>query len=301
VATDVLTEASAIASDHDAGAAELVARLLPLLETAIAHGPDLTRSVAQIVCAGQPAMASLWHACAAAIAALEAPGQFARMRAQLARAPAALQRAASLALHDLLDDASPQIVTLSFSSSLAAVLQDVARTRSGPEPSRGALRVVCGEGRPRFEGRRMAAALAAAGLEVTVATDAALTTCLTRASTVMVGADAIADSFWINKTGTHGLVSVANRLGVPVYVVASRDKAMPPALAARWRLPEAAAPEVWPDAPGHIRVLNRYFEPIPAELVTLFLTDAGPVAPEHLPAFVASGAAPLSRLLEMMS
>ena len=159
---------------------------------------------------------------------------------------------------------------------------------------------MCGEGRPRFEGRRMAEALAAAGLEVTVATDAALTTCLTRTSIVMVGADAIAESFWINKTGTHGLVSVANRLGVPVYVVASRDKAMPAALAARWRLPEADRAEVWPDAPGHIEVLNRYFEPIPAELVTLFLTDAGPVAPDHLPGLVTRGATAMSRLLEMM-
>jgi translation initiation factor 2B subunit (eIF-2B alpha/beta/delta family) len=86
-----------------------------------------------------------------------------------------------------------------------------------------------------------------------------------------------------------------------VYVVASRDKAMPPALATRWRLPEAGGEEVWPDAPGHVRVLNRYFEPIPAELVTLFLTDAGPVAPENLPDLVARGAPAISRLLEMIS
>src|SRR5687767_3613614 len=93
----LIARATAVAADRDAGASELLARLLPLLEEAIAAGPDQTIAVARIVCATQPAMASLWHACAAAVAEIAQPGSFARRRAELERAPRALVRAASAA------------------------------------------------------------------------------------------------------------------------------------------------------------------------------------------------------------
>jgi ribose 1,5-bisphosphate isomerase len=294
VPTDLGARAAVIAGDRDAGAAELLARLLPVLDDALGQGPDAVLSVTRLVCRGQPSMAPLWHACAAAISDAESPGRFARVRAELTRAPAALARAGGIALGQLLEGAaSPLLLTLSFSSSLASVLREV------PDPYR--LRVVCGEGRPRFEGRRMAETLAALGADVTVATDSALTSWLETASAVVVGADAIADEFWINKVGTFGLAAAAWRRGVPVYVVASRDKAMPSPMARGWQPPDADPAEVWASPGAEVSVVNRYFEAIPADLATLFLTDAGPVGPEDLQAFVARDTAAIQRLILLLS
>src|SRR5262245_22917657 len=120
-------------------------------------------------------MAPLWNACAAAVADRSRPGRFAQVRAEMERAPSALVTAAQRALDDLLpDDRTPHLLTLSYSSSVARTLSEVARQRR--------LHVTCAEGRPRLEGRRMAAELTKAGAVVTLATDAAIVAALDHAS-----------------------------------------------------------------------------------------------------------------------
>ena len=138
------------------------------------------------------------------------------------------------------------------------------------------------------------------GIDVTLTPDAALTSFLPDAAAVVVGADAIADTCWINKAGTFGLAAAAAHSGVPVYVVASRDKTMPAELAGRWRLLDAPADEVWPDAPEHVGVVNRYFEPTPNGLATLFLTDAGPIAPEDIAKLIHGSSAAITRLQALL-
>ena len=270
----LLRRAERIAGNRDAGAAELLAETLPLLADALTAGPAATRDVARVVCYGQPAMAPLWNACAAAVADRVHPGRFARARAEMERAPAALTRAASLALKDaLLGVPAPHLLTLSYSSSVVRALTALA----GECP----LQVTCGEGRPRFEGRRMAAELAAAGMGVTLATDAALTSHLDAASAVVVGADAFGATHWINKAGTRGLAAAAHLAGVPVFVVCTRDKALPDGRASGFQR-EGASDEVWPNAPAGLRVANPYFERTPVGLATLFLLESGPVSPRDL-------------------
>lgn len=138
----LIARAHAIAADRDAGASELLARVLPLLEDAIAAGPDQTVAVARIVCTGQPAMAPLWHACAAAVGEGSQPGSFARRRAELQRAPRALVRAASTALRDFLTgERAPLLLTISFSASVAETLAEVARTYALGSHAAKAVRV----------------------------------------------------------------------------------------------------------------------------------------------------------------
>ncbi len=128
---DLTARAVAIAEDRDAGAAELLQRLLLLLDDALRSGAPAAFDVSRIVCAGQPAMAPLWHACAAAVLDEDEPGAFERARRELARAPLTLARAASLAVRDLLQDApAPSIITLSFSSSVVRALLDASISSS---------------------------------------------------------------------------------------------------------------------------------------------------------------------------
>jgi translation initiation factor 2B subunit (eIF-2B alpha/beta/delta family) len=110
-----------------------------------------------------------------------------------------------------------------------------------------------------------------------VCADALLTTYLPSAAAVVVGADAVSAHHWTNKSGTFGLAAAAWFSGVPVYVVASRDKAEAEELGAEMRLP-------------------RLFEHTPAQLATLFLTDGGPVPPDQLAAVTQRFAADLRRL-----
>jgi translation initiation factor 2B subunit (eIF-2B alpha/beta/delta family) len=263
-----------IASNRDAGASELLARLLPLLAEAVSHGEAETLAVARVICHGQPAMASLWNACAAALMEHTVPGRFARVRAEMERAPAALTRAASVAMLDALQGTeSPRLLTLSYSRSVVSVLAAVG--------ARKRIEVICGEGRPRYEGRRMAEAVAS-DVSTTLTTDAALTSYLDNAAAVIVGVDAVAAQHWINKVGTRGLAAAAAQRGIPTYVICTRDKLQSEQLAGRWSSSAGPGDEVW-QAPKPVRVENPYFERVPAELATLFLMDAGFISPLHLP------------------
>ena len=274
---DLRDRAERIAADRERGASALVAELLPILDAAIADGRQTTVDVARAVCLGQSAMAPIWKICAAALADFADPGRYALRRAEFARAPRALARAASAALRDALadrDDRSRQLLTLSSSGSVAAALSAL--------PGMGIqIDVVCGESLPGGEGASMAQRLHADGIRVELVCDALLTTYLRSASAVLVGADAVETDVWTNKAGTYGLAAAAWFSGVPVYVICSRDKAAPPALGARLTSSEL-------------------FERTPTSLATLFLTEVGPVSPDALGDLVARHADDLPHLLEIL-
>lgn len=292
-ASDIVARAEEIAADRDAGASELLARLLPVLADATAAGADATRAAILAVVGRQPGMASLWNACAAAAAELRAPGTFARTRAAMERAPTALGRAAAAALADLtLDTPQPRLLTLSYSGAVRQALADFA--------GRTPLEVVCAESRPRFEGRRLAADLAAAGARVTLVTDAALASFLPGATGVVVGADAVERQAWINKVGTRALASSAATLGVPVLVLAAQDKFVPPALVPRLDLRPGPAGEVWAEPPIGLQVANPVFEATPLELAFQIVTDRGPVGPDAVASAAQRWEGPARLLLELI-
>jgi translation initiation factor 2B subunit (eIF-2B alpha/beta/delta family) len=289
---ELLDRARAIAADHDSGAAELLARLLPLLGDAIHAGGGIALDVSRIVLGGQPGMAPLWHACAAAHEEASRPGAFARARLEFERAPQALARAATNTLRDLLlDDSNVLLLTLSYSSSVRDPLATLVVEQR--------LRVVCGEGRPRLEGRRLAEALQSAGAEVTLVVDAAVTSFLDEASAVVLGADAVAADYWINKVGSFGLAAAAWHRGVPVYVVAGRHKLAPAVLAKRLLLDDGPSAEL--GVMGAFTVRNPYFERIPIDLATLVLTEAGRLAPAEVELAGNRGTAVLAKLIADMS
>ena len=158
-------------------------------------------------------------------------------------------------------------MTISSSSSVAVALTAIRATRP--------LHVSCSEGRPALEGRRLAADLAGLGVPVTFFADAAIAHALSDADAVLVGADAIAASSFLNKSGTRMLAAAASQQGVPVYVVASRDKFVGRELAARLVIRSGAPGEVWDAAPPGVAVQNPYFESTPLDLVTAVISDMG--------------------------
>jgi ribose 1,5-bisphosphate isomerase len=259
-------EIEALASDAESGASELVPRALGILRRAREQGRATLCDAARGVCSAQPGMAPMWNAAVAALADAAQPGTLARFEHRAQRSAAALRRVAL----DALRPASGQplrLVTCSFSGSVLSVLAELGSTCE--------LSVACAEGRPRFEGRRLAEALARTATTVSFYTDAALSTALRDADALVVGADAIAPAWFLNKAGSLPLCAAASLQGLPVFVAATRDKFLPPSLETALVIADHDAREVWADAPQGVLVRNPYFERVPLDLVTAILTDAG--------------------------
>lgn len=256
----------AIAEDRESGASALLGRAITVLADGLAAGIPI-RPIAREICRAQPSMASMWNAALEAIAAEHSPARFDRFASRIARAAAATARVGVEHLAGPDETGPLRVVTMSQSGSVAAVLEAVYQRRP--------LQVSCSEGRPALEGRRMATHLAQRGIAVTFYTDAAVGHALECADLVLVGADAISPDWFLNKSGTRMLAAAASVRGLPVYVVASRDKFVPKPIAERLTVREGAPQEIWDAPPEGITVRNPYFETTPLDVLTSVITDAG--------------------------
>jgi translation initiation factor 2B subunit (eIF-2B alpha/beta/delta family) len=153
----------------------------------------------------------------------------------------------------------PWIATLSASDGVLAARRALAR--AGRKP-----RVIVAESRPRLEGRDMARALAAAGLETWLVADAALPLLISQARAVWLGADAVTELGVLNKIGSYTAALAAREHGVPVWAIAMRRKLLPGGTGALG-IAEMSPAELWEDAPKGVRPRNIYFELVPTALL----------------------------------
>lgn len=249
-----------LTDDRTSSATVLAGRAETLLRESRARGPSAVRDAARHVCVAQPSMGALWNLAAAALD--PDPNLFERLAARAVRCPSAVARYALA----LLKDDVRRVLTCSRSAVVEACVRALA------------VPVVCAESRPGLEGRRLAEALAANGLPVTVVADAAIGSEFRAGDVVLVGADAIAAEWFINKTGTSQLAAAAELAGIPAYVVAGREKCVPPELARLLTLRHDDPATLWKDAPAGVGVLNPLFEKVAFERVAGVLTDSGLLA-----------------------
>jgi translation initiation factor 2B subunit (eIF-2B alpha/beta/delta family) len=125
------------------------------------------------------------------------------------------------------------------------------------------------------EGVALARDLATAGISVHLTTDAALVGWVERADLVLLGADAVCVRSLVNKAGTEAVLRAARRGGAPAYVLADSSKWLPESLAGFWRVREEAPGEIAHLRHPNIHVHNRYFEPVPLELLTGLVWEGG--------------------------
>jgi translation initiation factor 2B subunit (eIF-2B alpha/beta/delta family) len=251
-----------VAEDDTHGSAWISVRALEVLRdrAAVAETAAAVVAVARELRAARPSMAAVAN-------------RVNRVMAESDRTPAAIRRRAERAAEAALDadDAAAaraaercgaSVATLSRSGTVRAALCEAT-------PS-----VLIGESRPAREGADVAAALADDGLDVTLTTDAALSSELAGRApdTVLVGADAVlADGSVVNKVGTRGLAIAAAREDVPVYVVAAADKVRPDETMHGETGDDAALY----DGPAPVTVANPIFDRTPADLVTGVITERG--------------------------
>jgi hypothetical protein len=163
---------------------------------------------------------------------------------------------------------SEVILVSSFSKTVALALQ--AAQAAGKEPHA----IVC-ECRPSLDGRRMALELARSAIPVTLCYDAALVAHLPSADRVWLATEAIGSDALIARIGTRALVQEAERLEVPVCVLATSDKLIP---GGELALPRDAGSDpalAWHDAPASVREEQRAFESVSLDEVPRFVTEIG--------------------------
>lgn len=171
-------------------------------------------------------------------------------------------------LADLVEEGD-RFLTLSDSSTVRSGLLHAARTTS--------FSVVCLQSRPIDEGERMARILSEAEIDVTFAVDAAMAMAIQGCRAVVLGADSVGDRGIVNRIGSLPVAWVARAAGVPLWVVADGTKFLPPGFPQPLD-DDRPAEEVGRPHP-RTRVLNRYFELLPFELVEWVITEDGPLDP----------------------
>ena len=181
---------------------------------------------------------------------------------------------------------APAVYTYSASSTVQGAIEDLFAGGAW-------FRVVVSESRPGCEGTRLAAALAARGIPVELGTDAWLWGALEDEGLLVLGADTLLPTAWVNKRGSRALALRAREQGVAVVCAADTAKFLPPALAALPRSYERDPVEILADPPPSLSIANPYFEEIEWEALDVLVTERGPTRPRDLRA----GDIPVARAL----
>lgn len=173
-----------------------------------------------------------------------------------------------------------QVLTLSRSTTVKAAL------RYAQHAGRR-FRVVCAEGRPGYEGRKMAHELSDSRIPVSLIVDALALSYVSQVEVVLVGADHLTETDLVNKAGTYGLSLAAQDQKKPIYALCGSSKFLPPGYTAP---PQAPWPpeQVWPEPPSSVVVENLYFDHTPLNYMSGIVTEKGVLTTAGIEAWLAS-------------
>ncbi len=286
-----------IADDLLSGAAELALRAITNFQSVLADQenelPTAEQKKAALTFAAkgmidaQPAMAPLFHVGNDLLLAIDS----AATNEDLAeRANAALSKfentlCASVATiadisYDLIDPGE-LIFAYSFSSTVVSCLLN-ARARGR------FFRVVCTEARPSMEGRKLAARLAAGGIEVIHTFDNAMGLVLGNCSAAFMGCDCIARAGVINKVGSWMLAVACRELKVPLYALSGTEKFVTDDRMFEFERHERPGVEVWDSAPKGVAILNQQFDLVPFDLLAGLVTEKGILKEKDIEPYLAN-------------
>ncbi|XP_072284253.1 translation initiation factor eIF2B subunit beta [Pyxicephalus adspersus] len=172
------------------------------------------------------------------------------------------------------------IMTIGSSQTVLRFLKEAARKRT--------FHVIVAECAPFCQGHEMAVSLAKAGIETTVITDAAIFAVMSRVNKVIIGTKTIlANGSLRAVSGTHALALAAKHHSTPLIVCAPMFKLSPQFPNEEDTFHKFVSPqEVLPFSQGEI--LSKVsahcpiFDHVPAELITLFITNIGGNAPSYI-------------------
>lgn len=279
----MLREFQELATDNTSGATELVHRLLALCENcAMGYHFDELRQGFALLETSQISMPSL-HAVLHIL-----KGEFLPKLLEGEETAEAIVYLSSL--QNILEE-SGEAISRYFSSKFDKPTRVVTISRSltvlsalNTLAEKGKLRhlYVC-ESRPMMEGVRTIRDCCQHSINSTLIVDSALMEVLPNTDIAIVGADSVsADGFLLNKTGTFPLGICCKELGIPLYVLCDSLK-FSPQLKENIRVEESPESEILERKTADTFCIhNCYFEWMPVDYVTAFITERGEFPPDQL-------------------
>jgi len=165
------------------------------------------------------------------------------------------------------------IVTMSRSSTIFCALKKLSETQDSDKLPE----LTIFESRPALEGKKLALEVVNLGYKVNYLVDAAVGRAIKALNPdlVLIGADTIfPNGNVVNKIGCHALAIFAFQDKVPFYVTSTTLKLLLKSIP--FTIQSYPSIEVWAkDKPKEVKVYNPYFEIIPANLITGFITEYG--------------------------
>ncbi len=125
-------------------------------------------------------------------------------------------------------------------------------------------RVYLSVAHPAKEGEMLANRLCKDNIDAVLFEDSSYSLVMKDVDCVLVGADAIFDNTFVNKTGTFSLALLAREFQVPFYVVSCACKYLDSKKRALFKIKDAPKTEV---SDSSCFVINRYFEEVPIKFV----------------------------------
>jgi translation initiation factor 2B subunit (eIF-2B alpha/beta/delta family) len=247
------------ATDRRSGSARVAAAAADALaEISGSLSRDAIVDATRILVQGQPVMAAVVRLADDVLRALDEDGPPGAERA--ARAFTDRLASEATAIAEQLVRKLPRAGSVLTVSASSTVLEGLCRAAY--------LRVVCAVSEPGGEGRVAAERLRERGVDAIVVPDGAVAQQSTRVDAIVFGADVVGPAALLNKTGTLAAALGARASARPCLAVAGEtkfvdDDAWPNFAAAVERLAVEGVPA---------------FEEIPAELITTFVTNRGPMS-----------------------
>jgi translation initiation factor 2B subunit (eIF-2B alpha/beta/delta family) len=268
-------------SAYGRAAAEVIALTL---EANPVSGADLERlltDTATWLVSTKPSMTSMRTVTALAAETVAAnptrDAVIAVMREFIANSEASIAKVAEHA--DTYIKPGAKVLFHSYSGSLIQILSRAASTAAD-------LTFMLTESRPYRESLRIVQALKELPVEFVAYSDASMAMAAAEADLVLVGADALfRDGSFANKIGSLPLALSCRHAGTPYYVVTEVSKLYPgdPDDVGMEQRPASEMAEDWELwISGRLTVRNQFFERVPAELVTAYLTDEGVLTPDEV-------------------
>ena len=157
------------------------------------------------------------------------------------------------------------ISTHSQSESLKSVFYELSKTNLH-------LKIFQTQSGPANEGELQANWLVNKGIEVILTTDSIAPSFVEKSDIVLMGCDGIYSDGFINKAGSLALCLAAKQFVKPVYILADSRKISYNVAPKEKPKP---SPEVTSRTHPNLEILNLYFEKIPHNLVTGYITEKG--------------------------
>ncbi|XP_064617122.1 translation initiation factor eIF2B subunit beta-like isoform X3 [Liolophura sinensis] len=174
------------------------------------------------------------------------------------------------------------IMTAGRSQTVEAFLKNAARKRK--------FQVIVVECAPFFHGQELAVSLAKHGIETTVINDSAVFAVMSRVNKVIIGTHTVMANGGLKSiNGTHAIALAAKHYSVPLTVCAPMFKLSPRYLCSydqdafnKFLSPHDVMNFSEGEILSKVHIQNPVFDYVPPELVTLFISNIGGIAPSYV-------------------